>query len=125
MTYEKHVGRKLKNWIASGQLYGKLYLGQWFNFVDDNGFGYCQPDALLETKDFVFILECKLTYTDWAWPQLRKLYKPIVEHVFQKPTITIQVCKNMYFVPNNLINCLSEIVDSPKDGCLTWHFLGS
>src|SRR3982750_976997 len=65
LTYERHVGRTLKRWAAAGQLHGDIRLGQWFSFHDENGHGYCQTDILVVTSSLVFILECKLTFTDW------------------------------------------------------------
>ena len=124
LTYETHVGRTIRDWITRGEIIGTLYEGQWFYFEDNNGYGYCQTDILLETNSFIFILECKLTYTSWAWQQLRRLYKPVVEKVFNKPSITIQVCKNIHYIPGGMIESLAQVMDNPKDGLLTWHFLG-
>lgn len=125
LTYEKHVGRRLKRWQERGELYGEVILEQWFSFQDFNGHGYCQTDCLIVTDSLVFILECKLTYTDWAWPQLRELYKPIVEKVYERPSILIQVCKNLHYVPERMISSIQELMDFPLDGNLTWHFLGN
>lgn len=117
------MGRKLTRWAEAGDLHGELLLGQWFSFSDDNGPGFCQPDILLITPALIFILECKLSYTDWAWPQLRQLYKPIVERVFERPAITIQVCKHLYADVPGLIESIQQTMDAPGGGCLTWHFL--
>ena len=125
LTYEKKVGRTLKRWQREGELAGELLLGPWFSFWDEGGHGYCQPDALIITSSFVFILECKLSFTDFAWPQLRRLYKPVVEKVFERPAITIQVCRNLYIQPAGLIESLQKTMDDPSSGCLTWHFLGA
>lgn len=125
IKYENHVGRALRRWHERGELYGEVILGQWFSFQDANGHGYCQPDILIVTEDLVFILECKLTFTEWAWPQLRELYKPVVEKVFQRPSIVIQVCKNLYRIPDGIVDSIQEVLDKPRDGNLTWHFLGS
>lgn len=123
MTYERHVYRTLKRWYERGELPGELLYSQWFSFTDANGHGFCQTDILIVTSSFIFILECKLTCTDWAWPQLRELYKPVVERVFKRPAITVQVCKNIYTAPTKGITSIVELMDSPKDGLLTWHFL--
>ena len=123
IAYEKHVGRRLKRWQESNELYGELHLGQWFSFWDDNGHGYCQPDILIVRSDLVFILECKLSYTNFAWEQLAKLYQPVVELTFERPAVLVQVCKNLRLEPENLIE-LPELMDAPRNKFNTWHFLG-
>lgn len=125
ITYEKHVGRALTRWQQRGELQGEIILNQWFSFTDDNGHGYCQPDIIILTPSLAFILECKLTFTDWAWPQLKHLYKPVVEHVYQRPAIITQVCKHIYYNPPGQIESIQELIDSPKDRLNTWHFLGA
>lgn len=124
MTYERHVARALRNFKDRGELHGEIKQSQWFSFEDKNGHGYCQTDILIITRELVFILECKLTYTDWAWPQLRGLYKPVCEMVFKRPAITLQVCKNIYFAPPGQIESIQKLMDDPSFGSLTWHFLG-
>jgi hypothetical protein len=117
------VGRALLRWKEKGELHGEIILGQWFSFQDENGHGYCQPDILIVTSTLVFILECKLTFTLWAWPQLRELYKPVVEKTFERPSILVQVCRNLHYVPDGMIDSIQELMDSPMDGNNTWHFL--
>lgn len=119
------MGRALRGWANRGELYGEIKLGQWFSFHDQNGHGYCQPDILIITSSLIYILECKLTYTDWAWGQLRDLYKPIVERVFERPGILIQVCKHIYEKKPDMIEDITALIDKPQDGLLTWHFLGN
>lgn len=124
ISYENKVGARLRQWQERGELVGDIMLGQWFAFEDENGFGCCQPDILVVTDSLVFILECKLTQCEEAWRQLRSLYKPVVETVFQRPSITIQVCKHLRYMPAGMVESIAEVMDSPKDGNLTWHFLG-
>lgn len=124
ITYENKIGKRLKKEAESGELFGELRLSQWFSFFDKNGHGYCQTDILVITPSLVFILECKLTYTEWAWSQLRELYKPVVEKVFERPSIVVQVCRNLHYLPSGMIGSLQELIDNPKDGNNVWHILG-
>lgn len=124
-TYERAVGKLLRQWAETGELYGKVYEGQWFSFVDANGSGCCQPDILVETDSFVIILECKLTQNREALEQLAGLYRPVVEKVFQKPSVLVQVCRNLRHVPpTDFIRCVTELLDRPAYNTIyTWHFL--
>lgn len=69
--------------------------GQWWQFVDRNGPGYCQTDLLLKTELGLFVLEVKYTWTPAGHEQLRKLYKPVVEKALGQPVHLVQVCKRL------------------------------
>lgn len=69
--------------------------GKWFEFVDSNGHGHCQPDFLMRVGDSIVILECKYSYVAEARSQLTRLYKPVVEAAFGAKAVGITVCKNL------------------------------
>lgn len=124
MTYERTIGRRLKQQIRDGELYAELISGQWFQFKDANGFGFCQTDHLLVTPTGIIILECKLTQTEKAWVQLDNLYLPVLSAVYSLPVYTIQVCRNLRYVPTNgLITDLAEFCDAPRKGHWTMHWI--
>ena len=69
--------------------------GQWFDFQDSNGPGYCQPDLFFVFPDCVVVLECKYTWVPAAQGQIFDLYAPVLGKVFGRPVGGIVVCKNL------------------------------
>lgn len=66
----------------------------------------------------VILIECKLTQTNRAWPQMRELYKPILELVYEKPVVCIQACRNVRDPDSNIV----AHINRAKDGD-TWHYV--
>ena len=71
--------------------------GQWYNYKDRRGVGYCQSDIVIlphgDNKEII-IMECKLKSRKIAQIQLRYLYRPIIQHLYpDSPIIMVQVCK--------------------------------
>ncbi len=58
--------------------------GMWIRFLADDRHGWCQPDGLLIDFDrsLVTIIEIKLRHTTNAWWALRRLYEPLIRHLF-------------------------------------------
>ncbi len=72
----------------------KSIIGPWIEYEDANGWGLCQPDAIL-LKPFI-IFECKLTYTTAAYVEMNKLYKPVCEKWLNlKRPKMVTVCKHL------------------------------
>src|SRR5882724_3735460 len=113
--------------------------GQWFEFQDLNGRGYCQVDLLCETPEqdwitthprnrLVDVLEVKYSWVPEAHSQIEQLYRPVVERALGATVLPIVVCKNIVGLPGGI-----EIADSywrahqlAKVGKLVvWHWLGS
>ncbi len=67
--------------------------GQWFEFADSAGHGWCQPDLFLVEEEAIYVLESKYTWKRTANGQIANLYKPVLEMVFGKPVRGIVVCK--------------------------------
>jgi len=119
MTYERKVGRFLKRHFADVELSPR------FAFTDANGRGYAQPDALLIRPDRVVIFEAKYTQRGSGYTQISMLYKPIVEHVYQKPVVGVQVCRILRHSPGEFGIEFPELALVVEPGRLfTWHFLG-
>ena len=94
LIYENRIANYMK------ALYGdKVLHGQWYEFEDRRGLGWCQPDIIvLPDKDrkFILVLECKLKATRKAWIQLNYLYRPILERIYPQTEIRlVQVVKNL------------------------------
>jgi len=76
LRYERQAATEINK-----ALRGSLVRGQWFEFVDSNGHGYCQCDGLyydIRTDSYV-VFEFKLTEVAQAREQLLDLYLPVVE----------------------------------------------
>jgi hypothetical protein len=92
LRYEKSLATTIK---GTGPLIWQVLHGQWFQFNDGAGEGYCQTDILVFNKDVVFVLECKLTWTEGARDSLLGLYVPIVSKAFRKEARGIVACENL------------------------------
>lgn len=91
--------------------------GQWFEFIDLHGPGWCQVDFLIQKEEFIFVLEAKYTWVPEGHSQLEKLYKPVVEKVFNKPMYGVVVCKNLVpAMPVPLVRNLGEALECAKRG---------
>jgi hypothetical protein len=99
--------------------------GQWFEFVDANGPGWCQTDLLLAESGKTVIVEVKYTWTGEAWTQLERLYKPVVELAFGRPVVGIVCCRRLLpetLTVNAVSGTLGEALTKAKAGVRsTWH----
>jgi hypothetical protein len=68
---------------------------QWFQFLDENGSGFCQPDSFIFGKEKAFVFECKLTDTEKAQSQLSRLYVPILREHLQLEVFGIVVTRHL------------------------------
>lgn len=117
LAYEKKVGRWVRRqwpWLTSGQ---------WFEFRDANGKGCCQVDHYLVLPDRVLALECKLTQTEIAESQIQRLYAPVLQAVYEKPVVGVQVCKHLACNDPRLITELNKAMASPMGDYFIWHCL--
>ena len=124
IAYEKKVGRKLKRMLREGELEGELKLSQWISFGDENGAGWAQPDAYILMEDGILLIECKLTQSDTATPQLLSLYLPLLRKIYNLPILCLQVCHNLRYVPKKLVEGPRELLENPGPGVYVWHHLG-
>ena len=123
-TYERTVGRRLKERIIAGEINAKLVSNQWFAFEDSLGAGFCQTDHYLICDGFIVLIECKLSQSSYADDQMTKLYEPVLRAVYGLPVVCVQVFKNVRAYPKNSIMDILEIIKFPKAGVHNWHFLG-
>lgn len=89
---------------AAGLRYERLFAkqfpqalhGQWFEYEDRYGRGYCQTD-LIESllPECIIVFEVKYTLTREAFLQLQELYLPIVQAAMNAPVIGIVVARNL------------------------------
>lgn len=69
--------------------------GQWFEFRDQVGSGYCQPDLLLGEDGICWILEVKYSWTIDGHRQLEGLYLPVVAKAIARPVRGLVVCRRL------------------------------
>lgn len=118
-TYERTVVRHLKRAFLEPEL---IHYNEWLGFTDATGSHYCQPDIYVELPSYILLLEVKLTQTDSAAYQLAGLYRPLLEALYSKPVVMVQVCKNLRYPPKYEIHALRE---AKKPGQIyTYHFIG-
>lgn len=101
--------------------------GQWFEFEDRNGRGWCQTDLLLIRDHEVVILEAKYTWTQEGHFQVNGLYRPVVEIAFGKPAVGVVVCKVLtQQTPREGISGTMEgaVLAWRTYGHGIWHWLG-
>ena len=123
-SYERVVGRALKRMLFDGTLQGELFLSRWIMFSDQNGVGWAQPDAFILMDDQILLFECKLTQTETAHPQLLSLYLPLLRHIYNRPILCLQVCKNLRQIPKKFVESPRELLANPGSGVYLWHFRG-
>lgn len=102
--------------------------GQWFEFQDAKGRGWCQPDLFLHTASAVFVLESKYTWTEAGHKQIDGLYRPVLEGFFHAPVLGIVVCKVLTPAVNRAWVCrsLSEAMLQAAAGRKTvLHWIGA
>jgi hypothetical protein len=117
VKYEKALAGALPGWKH----------GQWFQFKDINGYGYCQVDLMIELEACVIVLEAKHTWVASGHRQITELYKPVLEKVYKKPVIGILVCKNLtgQTPQGGIVGGLGEALSRvEKIGPVVWQWLG-
>jgi len=120
-SYERTVHRELKR-IG---LDGEICFRQWIMFADSNGLGWAQPDIYILLPNLILLMECKLTQSRDAEPQLLNLYLPLLRSIYQSPILALQVCKNLRTVPPKLVDGPEDLLQFPGPGVHTWHYIGN
>jgi len=85
VRYEKALARSLP---------GATH-GQWWEFWDANGRGFCQTDLILEVGKVLVVLEVKYTWTPVGHSQLELLYLPVLRKATGREVIGLVVCKKL------------------------------
>ena len=118
-TYERTVARLLARSLDSS---AELFYNQWIAFTDSTGSHYCQPDLYIVLPSYVLLLEVKLTQTESAEGQMSELYKPVLEALYSRPVVMVQICKNLRYPPRAEISALHQACSSTR--FYTYHCLG-
>lgn len=67
--------------------------GQWWEFRDARGRGFCQTDLLLPLGTGTLVLEAKYTWTPEGHSQLERLYLPVVRKAGHSWAVGVVVCR--------------------------------
>lgn len=117
LTHENKVGRTLR------QVFDDVTSGQWFRFLDANGWHCCQIDHYVVLEDQVLLIEAKLTETWVGFSQIDFLYRPVLRHLYGQPVTGVVACRNLVTRRNPLlINDISEALERPGANHV-WHCL--
>ena len=118
LRYERGLAKALSSWQH----------GQWFEFRDRNGPGWCQPDFIRLDLANVAVLECKYTWTTEGHSQIEQLYRPVLERALALPVIGVVVCKVLrpgmpkdIAVAPSLASALELAVGGRR---VVWHWIG-
>lgn len=69
-------------------------LSTMLHFCDDSGPRRCVPDAFLSLPDRTIAFEIKSQHMPESWWQLRKLYAPVLEALYSKPVLCVEMTKS-------------------------------
>jgi hypothetical protein len=95
-------------------------------FEDQNGLGFAQTDSYLVLRSRIICFECKLTETLAGYAQLEKLYKPLLEAIYERPVVLVLACKNLSRLDlrRTDANSLREALFAPATkGVVTFQWL--
>ena len=91
--------------------------------MDQNGFGFAQPDFFIVRDKSVVLFEAKLTQTEDGYSQISSLYRPLLCRIYRLPVLGILVCKNLVEEPRNPISSPMEVMDVVENSTFTWHLV--
>ena len=116
LTYERKLAKRLT----------ELNHGQWFEFEDSNGHGYCQTDFIAASQGVLYVLECKYTWVIQGHLQIEQLYLPVLQAAQALPVFGFVVCKNLTSqMPKlQIAASIGEAQELAQVGRTVWHWLG-
>jgi len=100
--------------------------GQWFEYEDDNGKGYCQTDLIISFEDHLAVLECKLSNVESAYRQLNELYLPVVRRAYGRRVAGIVVTRHVTQVKrkNDICESLKLALRFSRTSIPVFHYIG-
>ena len=126
IRYQKKVHQSL----VPLSRFGDLHREPWIRYTDTYGVHWCRPDDVLETHDRVLVVEAKLSLRrfEGGMIQLNKLYRPVLEMIFQKPVAMLLAFK--HWLPGEfnmqMVEMPEELLYFPPHRLATpagWHFM--
>jgi hypothetical protein len=127
----KNIGLRYEKDLAKG-LGAKFRHGAWWEYKDSNGPGWCQTDFFGRAKDWIIVLESKLTWTKDAEEQLWELYIPVLSQalgVRRSQILPVVVCKYLTKetdrpVWSTLRDAVQQSMEMSAPFCAVWHHFG-
>lgn len=100
--------------------------GQWFEFRDRHGPGWCQPDLIIRGRRSVLVVEVKYTWVVEGHGQIRDLYRPVIEWAWGLPVIGVVVVRNLILeMPVRVVRTLIEAIETGRAGIpVVVHWIG-
>lgn len=104
---------------AAGLRYERLFArqfpqslhGQWFEYEDRSGHGYCQPDLIVSfLPRCLMVFEVKYTLNAEAFLQLNDLYLPVVKVAMNAPVFGCVVARNLVPSSGMVVSDLGDAV---------------
>jgi|SRR5882724_7764507 len=86
-----------------------IHIQHCIHFSDDNGYRTSIPDAFVVLEELVFLFEVKSQHMPETWWQCEKLYKPLLEELFQRPVFCVEIVRN--FDPQMPFPCEVIIIE--------------
>lgn len=119
VRYEKALKRALP----------RLCRGQWYEFADSRGHGWCQTDFELGFVQAHFVFESKYTWRAEAHEELNGLYLPVVRKVRGNISVFgLVVCKKLTVGMGKEIKVFGDLGEALTVAALgrpvVWHWLG-
>jgi hypothetical protein len=87
IRYEWQVYSQLREW------FDPIHIQHCLHFEDDKGYRTIIPDAFVVLQDAIFLFEVKSQHMPETWWQCAKLYKPVLEGLYEKPVFCVEIVK--------------------------------
>lgn len=79
------------SWLT--EVFQPVCVQHCIHFSDDNGYRTVIPDAFIVCENGVVLFEVKSQHMPETWWQCEKLYKPLLEELFQKAVFCVEIVK--------------------------------
>jgi hypothetical protein len=107
IRYEWQVYEWLRELMAP--LSQPIHIQHCIHFSDDNGYRTVIPDAFTVFHDIVVLFEVKSQHMPETWWQCEKLYKPLLEAIFDRPVFCVEIVKT--YDPQMPFPCEVKMID--------------
>lgn len=114
------------SWL--GGLFKPICIQHFIHFTDDVGRRSVIPDAFVVTPACVVLFEVKSQHMPDTWWQCEKLYKPLLQELFQKEVFCVEIVRRFdpqmtFPVRFDIIEDLPQWVDEPRSnwGVFKWQ----
>lgn len=114
LRYERALARALPGAIH----------GQWWEYEDLNGHGWCQSDLIMRVGAELVVLEAKYSWVEKGHEQMEELYMPVIEAALGQRPLGIEVCKNLRYGVRHVNSDLDKAIAQARVSRSVLHWLG-